>query len=195
MAFCICLWFRSLVGNPRFRRSVRSSVSLRPPTPSHRSDGRPHAIRVAISAHQCPSTLNRAHQSSSELISAHQRAHQRAHQSSSGLIRAHQISSELIRAHQGSSGALISGAHLPTRSPYHQGQSRAINANQGQSRAIKRTFPQDLLIFKANQGQSRAIKGNQAYLPTRSPYLRCAVSAGADEAGSAAAPWVRSGSC
>ena len=116
MAFCICLWFRSLVGNPRFRRSVRSSVSLRPPTPSHRSDGRPHAIRVVISAHQCPSTLNRAHRSSS--------------------------------------AALISGAHLPTRSPYHQGQSRAIKANQGQSRAIKRTFPQDLLIFVAQSPQA-----------------------------------------
>ena len=151
MAFCICLWFRSLVGNPRFRRSVRSSVSLRPPTPSHRSDGRPHAIRVVISAHQCPSTLNRAHQSSSELISAHQRAHQRAHQSSSGLIRDHQSSSGLIRAHQ-SSSELIRGAHQ-RRAPSHK-----ISLS---SRPIK-----------GNQGQSRAIKGNQAYLPTRSPYLQ-----------------------
>ena len=40
IAFCICLWFRSLVGKPRLRRSVRSSVSLRPPIPVGKRSGR-----------------------------------------------------------------------------------------------------------------------------------------------------------
>jgi len=61
---------------------------------------------------------------------------------SSALISAHQSSSELISAHQ---------RHAPSHKISLS--SRSIKANQGQSRAIKGTFPQDLLVFIAQSPQ------------------------------------------